>query len=114
MGPLFVKDGINSTKNWICLFICLNIRAVHLELVEDMSTEGFILCLRRFIARRGTHTLIISDNANQLKLGYSVIGKICNSVVGSADIQSFVANKAIKWKFITEYSPWKEDSMNDL
>ena len=41
MGPLFVADGNSSLKNWICLFTCLNIRAIHLELIDDMSTESF-------------------------------------------------------------------------
>ena len=107
LGPLVIKDGINLIKNWICIFTCLNIRAIHLELVNDMSTEGFILCLRRFIARRGSPNLIISDNASQLKLGFSVIGKIWNSLVTHNDIQTYVANKAIQWKFITDYAPWK-------
>ena len=62
LGPLFVKDD-KTTKNWICLFTCLNVRAVHLELISDMTTVNFLLCVRRFIARRGTPSLIISDNS---------------------------------------------------
>ena len=41
------------------------VRAVHLELVEDMSADEFLLCLRHFIARRGVPRQIISDNARQ-------------------------------------------------
>ena len=37
-------------------------RAVHLELVSDLTTESFIACLRRFIACRGKPTLIWSDH----------------------------------------------------
>ena len=53
----------------MCLFTCLTIQAIHLELVEDMSAEEFILCLCRFMARRGIPHQIISDNTQQFKVG---------------------------------------------
>ena len=52
-GPLQVKHGRGTAKRWCCLFTCLNTRAVHLELVQSMNTDDFIMCLRRFINRRG-------------------------------------------------------------
>ena len=106
LGPLFVKDD-RSSKNWICLLTCLNVRAIHLELISDMTTDKFLLCIRRFIARRGTPSLIISDNASNFKLGNSVISRIWKHVVRSVDIQSYVADTGITWKFITEMAPWK-------
>ena len=47
-GPLFVRtqgiaDG-NDFKVWICLFTCCITRAVHLELVLDISALTFIRC----------------------------------------------------------------------
>ena len=45
-----------------CLFTCLVTRAVHLEVTFSLSTDSFIMCLRRFIARRGKPTVIYSDN----------------------------------------------------
>ena len=60
MGPLFVKDEVAYKKKLVFLF-----RAINLELVEDMSTESFLLCFRRFIARRGVPSSIISDNSSQ-------------------------------------------------
>ena len=52
-GPLQVKHGRGTAKRWCCLFTCLNTRAVHLELVQSRNTDDFIMCLRRFINRRG-------------------------------------------------------------
>ena len=57
--------------------------------------------------QKGSPSLITSDNASQLKVGYSVIAKVWNSIVQSNDIQSYVANQVIKWKFITEYAQWQ-------
>ena len=107
LGPLLVEDEQRGTKNWICLFTCLNVRAIHLEVIDDMTTDNFILCLRRFFARRGTPSMIISDNAPQFKLGNSVINRIWKHIVRDVDVQSYIANHGIQWKFITEYAPWK-------
>ena len=44
--------------------VCLSVKAVHLELVSDLTTEAFIAALRRFIARQGYPTLIWSDHGS--------------------------------------------------
>ena len=53
MGPMYIKEDNQQKKVWICLFTCMIIRGVHLELVSDMATEAFLNCFRRFIACRG-------------------------------------------------------------
>ena len=63
--------------------------------------------MRRFIARRGKPHTIISDNANQFKLGNIVIDKVWNEVVNDPDVQSYISNEGIYWKCIIEYSPWR-------
>ena len=42
-----------SVKGYGALFTCLATSAVHLEVTRDMSTDAFLLALRRFISRRG-------------------------------------------------------------
>ena len=37
---------------WVCLFTCLVTRAIHVELMKDMTTEEFLLGFRRFISVR--------------------------------------------------------------
>ena len=65
-GPLQLKLGSTRksvfVKSYVCVFVSLSVRAVHLELVSDLSTDAFIACLRRFISRRGKPTLIWSDH----------------------------------------------------
>lgn len=64
-GPFSVTmgrvRGAKVTKAYICLFICCAVKAVHLELVSEMSSEAFLCALRRFIARRGLCLNIYSD-----------------------------------------------------
>ena len=50
-GPMIVKRGRSLEKQWGCSFTSLTSRAVHLELAGSLSTDGFILALRRFVAR---------------------------------------------------------------
>ena len=61
-GPIYVKDGHGSTttcKVYICLFTCASTRALHLEIVRDMSTGTFLQAFRRFCGRRGILCLIM-------------------------------------------------------
>ncbi|XP_024908570.1 uncharacterized protein LOC112486374 [Cynoglossus semilaevis] len=48
-------------KRWAVLFTCMSTRAVHIELIETMSTDSFINALRRFFATRGPAKLLWSD-----------------------------------------------------
>ncbi|XP_064462603.1 uncharacterized protein LOC135373309 [Ornithodoros turicata] len=66
-GPLYAKEKAENVKVYIALFTCAITRAVHLELVKNISTSSFLLALRRFIARRGIPEVIYSDNAASFK-----------------------------------------------
>ncbi|XP_077257508.1 uncharacterized protein LOC143894759 [Temnothorax americanus] len=64
-GPLTIKTwkgrGAKTYKGWICVFVCFSTSAIHLEVVSDYSSEGFIAAFRRFSARRGIAQTIYSD-----------------------------------------------------
>ena len=94
-------------KRWVCLFTCVAVRAIHLELVNDLSAQEFLRALRRFIARRGKPIELISDNAPQFKLGKSVIERVWLQTTTDPDIQSYVADQGIGWNFIIEFAPWQ-------
>ncbi|XP_061167953.1 uncharacterized protein LOC133176911 [Saccostrea echinata] len=105
-GPIFIKTETGSKKVWVCLFTCLVVRAIHLELMQDMSTEQLLLGLRRFIARFGKPKQIISDNGAQFKLASLVLEKGWEKVTSDKDVQSYIANEEIQWQFIVELAPW--------
>ena len=74
-------------KVWICLFTCCVVRAVHLELVMDMSTPTFLCYFRRFVDRRGLPKQMISDNGKTFKAAAKTISDI-------------------KWTFNVPKAPW--------
>ncbi|XP_055633024.1 uncharacterized protein LOC129773443 [Toxorhynchites rutilus septentrionalis] len=63
-GPVYIRPGPRrqSHKAYVAVFICLCTKAVHLELVSDLTTDRFIQALRRFVARRGKCSNLYSDN----------------------------------------------------
>ena len=81
-------------------------RAVHLELMQDMSTQQFLLGFRSFIARHGKPNKVISDNASHFKLASETVDKLWTNILQENDVVSYVANENIQWKFIVELAPW--------
>ncbi|XP_041985487.1 uncharacterized protein LOC121737823 isoform X2 [Aricia agestis] len=93
-GPLTVETKGSNEKRWVCLYTCLAVRAIHLEVVQELTAEQCLLALRRFISTRGTPKMIMSDNALQFKLTSDVL------------INGYCIERGIKWKFIPELAPW--------
>nr|XP_021322660.1 uncharacterized protein LOC108179640 [Danio rerio] len=52
-GPFIVKEGRKELKRYGLLFTCLCSRAVHIETLDDLTTDAFINALRVFVAIRG-------------------------------------------------------------
>ena len=91
-GPLYCCD-FAGVKFYVLLFTCAVVRAVHLELVNSLSCEATILALRRFFARRGTPSLLMSDNAK----GF---------LAARTQLMKSMGSEAPDWKFIAPRAPW--------
>lgn len=52
-GPFPTKQGRKEIKRYGVIFTCLSSRAIHIEMLEDLTTDAFINALRCFIAIRG-------------------------------------------------------------
>lgn len=85
------------------MFICLFFNKVHLELVTSLSSEGFILALKRFISRRGKPLQIFSDNGRNFVGAAKEFTHFLNKC--SDNIQNFNSENNIEFKFIPPYSP---------
>jgi len=111
-GPFLIKSSrlrkAPLTKCYICMFVCMVTKAVHIEVVSSLSTEAFRQCLKRFISRRGNPSTIFSDNAtnflgakNELKEIYDFFKDKSNY----EDIKCFLSKNEIDFKFICPRSP---------
>ena len=70
-GPFFIRcspiRGQKAYKGYVSIFICMVTRAVHLEVVSDLTSVAFLAAFRRFVARRGLCNVIYSDNGTNFQ-----------------------------------------------
>ena len=111
-GPVYIKYGSvhkpTIVKAYIAIFVSLSVRAVHLELVSDLTTEPFIAALRRFIARRGRPSSIWSDHGTNFVGAAREIKELIRFLEGrkaQGAISEFCSAQNIEWKFIPERAP---------
>ncbi|XP_003382158.1 putative integrase core domain protein [Trichinella spiralis] len=105
-GPLLIRVGKRATsKCYVCLFTCMASRAVHLELVPQMTKARVMQALRRFIALRGRPEIIQSDNFRSFKAAASELRQLWRHVDVDR-VQRELVGHRIHWKFITERAPW--------
>ena len=97
-GPFFVKRGRVQVKRYGCLFTCLKIRAVHIEVVHSLDADSFINALQRFIARRGQVKMLISDNGTNF-VGASKELQVAIEKWNTNRIDNFLRQNSIQWKF---------------
>ncbi|CAG9132562.1 unnamed protein product [Plutella xylostella] len=95
--------GCTLIKSYICIFVCLSVRAVHLELVTELTKEAFIAALNRFIARRGRPVNIFSDNGTAFVGGCNELGRFLKAY--SNEFGSYSSDLSINFKFSPAYSP---------
>lgn len=104
-GPFHILNrkgrGAKLIKCYLCVFICFKVKAVHLELVSDLTTEAFILALRRFMSRRGKPREIFCDNGTNFVGASREIARI----VKDSNSVSDIANEGINFRFSPVYSP---------
>ncbi|XP_017796728.1 PREDICTED: uncharacterized protein LOC108577997 [Habropoda laboriosa] len=95
-------------KVYVAVFVCFAVKAVHLELVSNLTSEAFIAALRRFIARRGFCSNIYSDNGSNFVGAYNDLCEV-QDLLNSQDhhdrIHSFLAERNIQWHFIPPQTP---------
>ena len=101
-GPLFAKSQTGEmSKAYIALFTCCVTRAVHLDLVTDLTASTFVRCLRRFAARRGTPTLIVSDNAKIFKASEKLLRRLHEN----REVREHLESNRIDLRFSLERAP---------
>lgn len=106
-GPVLVSSrtgrGSRLIKSYIAIFVCFTTKAVHLELVGDLTSNNYQLALRRFMSRRGKPSHIFSDNGTSFVGAYNDISNFLKSNCDSLAAET--AQDGIQFHFIPAYSP---------
>jgi hypothetical protein len=89
-------------KCYVCLFTCAVTRAVHLELVLDLSARSFLLAFRRFEARGGPISVMYSDSAQT----FHCVSRHLNILQADPSVQDLLARRNLLWIFSASLAPW--------
>lgn len=107
-GPFELKASKTRTnktiKGYVCMFVCLGTKAVHIEVISDLTSNGFLSLLKRFVSRRGFCTDIYSDNATNF-VGCNNELILTQKLVETNDFKNYLTHSEIKWHFIPARSP---------
>ncbi|XP_060536764.1 uncharacterized protein LOC132708412 [Cylas formicarius] len=111
-GPYFTKASKTRTKilikTYLTVFVCLSSKAVHIEIITDLTSEAFMDAFKRFVSRRGLPKHLYSDNAKNFVGTNNIFHKFYESVAQTASNETqsnyFLENR-ITWHFIPARSP---------
>ena len=93
-----VTQGRSQVKRYGIIFTCLPMTAVHIEIAASLDTSSYINALRRFIARRGQVTTIVSDNGSNLH-GADRQLKSAIEAWNQQKISESLLQRNVNWKF---------------
>ncbi|XP_073990928.1 uncharacterized protein [Rhodnius prolixus] len=111
-GPFNVKiASLRSAKvlqSYLAIFVCFSTKAIHLELVTDLTTQAFLAALNRFVARRGVPSHIWSDNGTNFvgaKRRLKEVSALLNDAKSQEAILRESNKRTIEWHFIPPRAP---------
>ncbi|XP_015524538.1 uncharacterized protein LOC107227804 [Neodiprion lecontei] len=102
-GPVLVKEkkfrNQKFVKSYGCVFVCIATKAVHLEIVSNLSTDAFLAASRRFIGRRGVPTHVFSDNGTNFVGAHKQLRELY-ALLETEELQQTVATYATQRNII--------------
>ncbi|XP_054717268.1 uncharacterized protein LOC129226664 [Uloborus diversus] len=108
-GPFLVKPrsghGVRTLKVYICIFVCLAVKAVHIEIVGNLSADCFIAALKRFVARRGKPSEVFSDCGSNFVATNKELNRIIARLQKEEPVHNYFANEGTKWNFNPPSAP---------
>ncbi|XP_071577717.1 uncharacterized protein [Temnothorax nylanderi] len=108
-GPIHVRStprrGHETRKAYIAVFVCMTVKATHLELVGDCTTPAFIATFDRFCAWRGVPSDMYSDNATTFHGAQREISVAWSEATRDPNFQNKIATQGVRWNFIPPSAP---------
>lgn len=111
-GPVYINSSLRRNaptyKTYICVWICFVTKAVHIELVGNLTTDAFLNALKRFWNRHGICTDIYSSNVTNFVSAnrqLQDLKKLFLSVGRQKEIAKTLNKVGVHWHFIPPRSP---------
>ncbi|XP_036339567.1 uncharacterized protein LOC118748926 [Rhagoletis pomonella] len=110
-GPISVYLRIRGKapyKAYIAIFVCFATKAVHIEVVSDLTTDAFLASLKRMIGRRGLPTDIFCDNATNFVGACSKLAELKAFLFKKENqnvITNFCTNEFVNFHLIPPRAP---------
>ncbi|GFW03614.1 integrase catalytic domain-containing protein [Trichonephila clavipes] len=98
-NPEFVPLLYSNELGYICVFVCLATKAVHFEVVSDLTSKAFIASLKRFVARRGKPSEILCDQGTNFYGASRDLGKEFRHLMKKDTIHQFLVTDNITFHF---------------
>lgn len=106
-GPIQIRElhlrKYRSYKIYIAVFICFAVKAIHLEVVSELSTNAFLAAFDLFVARRGLPSKIYSDCGTNFVGADKQVHVLVHNPIGQAAIAHSRAD--CEWHFNPPSSP---------
>jgi len=111
-GLFMIKTSVRRNaplvKAYVCIFVCFSTKAVHMELVGDLSTPAFINALNRFFDRRGISITIYTDNATNFVGANRKMKEwsdLFHSEQNKKKVHDALTDLGVQWRLIPPRSP---------
>lgn len=96
MGAVLVKVGRSQVKRYIIGLVSFTIKAVHFEIIFDLTVPSFLNALRRFIARRSRPEKMTTDCAGTFSAGIEELNNLQN-LYNNSGVENFMREQEIEW-----------------
>lgn len=99
--------GIKTYKGYIAVFVCLTVKAIHVECVDGLTTDAFLAAFRRFVSRRGVPSDMYSDNGTNFVGAANELERQFHQTIRQNEeaITDKLTEDSILWHFIPPGSP---------
>lgn len=115
-GCIFIKmangRGHRTTKAYISIFVCMATKAMHLEVVSELTAAAFIAAFRRFVVRRGAMRHLHSDNGTNFVSSNKILME--NAELEAEEYHKVICNELIKNETRWHFSPPGAPHFNGL
>ena len=103
-GPFPIKDGRKHMKKYGLIITCLSSRAVHIETLDNLSTDCFLQSWRCFVALRGNVSSVRCDNGTNFVGANNEILKLYDEMSQDSSFSKYLQEHHCEFIFNTPHA----------